>query len=117
MVFAPGEGKRFEARGSVMMFKATAGSTGGAMSLMERELPPKASRNTPAHVHVGMIEAFYILEGRVDFKVDSEEISCGPGNFYWFPEAWGTRIGTALMNPRACSSSTPQRWTDTSRRS
>jgi len=32
IVFAPGEGKRVEARGSEMFFKATGASTGGAMS-------------------------------------------------------------------------------------
>ncbi len=89
LVFRPGEGKRVQARGSEMFFKATAANTGGAMSLMERELPPKGARNTPAHVHVGMMEAFYILEGCVDFSVDDEVISCGPREFLLVPGGVG----------------------------
>jgi len=35
-VFGPGAGLRYEARGSVMHFKARAETTGGRFSLMER---------------------------------------------------------------------------------
>jgi len=99
MVFAPGEGKRVEARGSVMMFKAIAATTEGGMSLMERELPAGAKRIPPPHAHSDLLEAFYILEGRVDFKLDSQEVSCGPGFFVHVPGGVGTPSGTAEILP------------------
>ncbi len=74
-----------EARGSLMVFKATEAVTGGVLSLMERELPVAARRITPPHVHADRLEAFYVLEGRVNFKLGSEEVSCGPGYFVLVP--------------------------------
>lgn len=88
LVFAPGEGELVEARGSEMFFKATEASTGGALSLMERELPPKAARITPAHVH-DRLEVFYVLEGTIDFRLDSDEVSCGPGHCVVVPSGVG----------------------------
>lgn len=88
LVFGPGEGKRVEARGSLMMFKATAATTNGGISLMERELPAGATRISPPHVHTGL-ELFYILKGKIDFKLNSEEVSCGPGFFVQVPGGVG----------------------------
>jgi len=39
-VLGPGQGRRYTARGSEMIFKALAASSGGDLSLMERTLPP-----------------------------------------------------------------------------
>ena len=89
LVLKAGEGKRVEARGSVMSFKLTAANTAEGMSLMERELPAGATRISPAHAHKEMLEAFYILEGQIDFKLDSETASCGPGSFVFVPGGVG----------------------------
>ena len=43
--FEPGQGVAFNARGSSMLFKAVAATTGGAFSLMERELPVSNQHN------------------------------------------------------------------------
>jgi mannose-6-phosphate isomerase-like protein (cupin superfamily) len=56
------------ARGSAMFFKATQASTAGAFSLMERTLP-LGGRKPPAHVHTNCEEAFYVLDGEVEFSV------------------------------------------------
>ena len=54
-----------------MWFKATADSTQGRFSLMERTLPP-GGRMPPAHRHVGNEEAYVVLEGEVEFHVAGE---------------------------------------------
>jgi mannose-6-phosphate isomerase-like protein (cupin superfamily) len=51
-----------------MWFKATASSTQGRFSLMERTLPP-GGRMPPAHSHVGNDEAYFVLGGIVEFRV------------------------------------------------
>ena len=66
--FASGEGLRREARGSEMWFKATATATEGRFSLMERTLSP-GGRMPPAHSHVGNDEAYFVLDGSVEFRV------------------------------------------------
>ena len=78
--WSSGEGLRREARGSEMWFKATAASTGGRFSLMERTLPP-GGRMPPPHRHVGNDEAYFILDGTVEFHVAGEVFEGDAGTF------------------------------------
>lgn len=75
-----GQGTRREARGSEMWFKATAASTDGRLSLMERTLPP-GGRMPPPHRHVGNEEAYFVLDGEVEFHVGDESFAGGVGVF------------------------------------
>src|SRR3990170_5469511 len=65
-VLEAGQGTLLSARGSAMFFKATRASTNGAFSLMERTLPP-GGRKPPPHIHTNCEEAFYVLDGEVEF--------------------------------------------------
>ena len=67
-ILEAGQGTLLSARGSAMFFKATRASTDGAFSLMERTLPP-GGRKPPAHVHTNCEEAFYVLDGEVEFSL------------------------------------------------
>jgi len=79
-VLAAGEGRRLEARGSVMLFKATAETTGGRFSLMDRTLPPHG-RPPAAHRHPQTIEAFLVLDGELTFTLDGERTTVAAGGF------------------------------------
>ena len=79
-----GEGLRREARGSEMWFKATAASTKGRFSLMERSLPP-GGRMPPAHSHGGNDEAYFVLDGIVEFRVGAEVFDGSTGTFVLVP--------------------------------
>ena len=68
IVFEAGQGKVLTARGSTMVFKAIRDSTNGAFSLMERTLPP-GGRKPPPHIHTNCEEAFYVLDGEVEFSL------------------------------------------------
>jgi mannose-6-phosphate isomerase-like protein (cupin superfamily) len=63
-----------------MWFKALSSDTESRFSLMERTLPP-GGRMPPAHRHVGNDEAYFVLEGTVEFHVDSEVVNGTPGSF------------------------------------
>lgn len=78
--FGSSEGVRYEARGSVMWFKATASTTHGRFSLMERTLPP-GGRMPPAHSHIGNDEAYFVLEGTIEFRVADEVFEDRAGAF------------------------------------
>ena len=67
-VLDAGQGTVLSARGSMMFFKATRASTNGAFSLMERTLPP-GGRKPPPHIHIDCEEAFYVLDGEIEFSV------------------------------------------------
>ena len=72
-VFEAGQGNLLSARGSAMFFKATRASTNGAFSLMERTLPP-GGRKPPPHIHTNCEEAFYVLDGEVEFTLGNEVV-------------------------------------------
>lgn len=95
--FEPGEGVRLSARGSVMVFKAVSDTTGGAFSLMERELPVSNRRPQP-HTHQGP-EGFYVLEGLIEFIVDTQSRIGGPGFWALVPGGVSHTFGNAGESP------------------
>ena len=97
LFFGPDEGTTFTARGSHMVFKATAQTTGGAFSLMHRELPA-AGRRTPAHRHAGP-EAFYVLDGAIEFVVGDESRVGGLGFCALVPGGVAHTFGNAGDTP------------------
>ena len=82
--FDTGEGLRRQARGSVMWFKATGASTQGRFSLMERTLPP-GGRMPPAHRHAGNDEAYFVIDGIVEFCVEGDVFDATSGEFVLVP--------------------------------
>jgi quercetin dioxygenase-like cupin family protein len=57
--------------------------TGGALGLVETEIP--AGHSTPLHVHRHEDEAFYVLSGTVDFVCGSERFRAEAGAFVLLP--------------------------------
>jgi quercetin dioxygenase-like cupin family protein len=93
-----GEGLRREARGSEMWFKAVGGDTGGRFSLMERTLPP-GGRMPPPHRHVGNDEAYFVLDGVVEFRVSDEVSTGGSGVFYLVQAGEPHTFGNTSQEP------------------
>jgi quercetin dioxygenase-like cupin family protein len=56
--------------------------TGGAWSLFEEEVP--LGMGPPPHRH-DWDEAYYILEGEVDFEIDGMPVKSGTGDFNYLP--------------------------------
>jgi quercetin dioxygenase-like cupin family protein len=84
LVLPPGAGEELLVRGSTLVFKATAASTGGAFSLHERHVPA-GGRRPPAHVHPDRAEAFWVLDGEAEFELDGELTRAGAGSFVLVP--------------------------------
>lgn len=84
IVYESGEGRLLSARGSDMFFKAVSATTHGTFSLMERTLPA-GGRKPPAHVHADCEEAYYVLDGDVEFAVGSRIYVGGPRAFVLVP--------------------------------
>ena len=93
-VFEAGEGTLLSARGSAMFFKATHASTNGAFSLMERTLPP-GGRKPPPHIHTNCEEAFYVLDGEVEFRVGTEVVIGRRDSFVLVPGGVAHTFGNA----------------------
>jgi quercetin dioxygenase-like cupin family protein len=88
VILQAGQGKRLEARGSSMLFKAVGMTTANHFSLMDRSLPPHG-RPPAAHRHSGTLEAFFVLEGALTFRLAGEPATVGPGGFVIVPKGVG----------------------------
>ncbi len=97
-ILPPGAGHVLTARGSVMAFKAVAGTTGGDFSLMERTLPP-GGRTPPPHRHLNCSEAFFVLEGAIMFRLDDAEMTGTPGDFLLVPRGAAHTFGNKSAEP------------------
>lgn len=64
---------------ALMTMKASTAETAGAYSLTEHLVT--AASNPPMHVQVDEDEAFYILDGEVEFEVDGNVVTATPGTF------------------------------------
>jgi mannose-6-phosphate isomerase-like protein (cupin superfamily) len=94
-VLGPGEGVReYQARGSVMHFKALAENSGGDFSLMERTLPV-GGRRPPPHRHTNCSEGYFVLEGDVAVLLETQELRVGPEQFVLVPRGAAHTFGNA----------------------
>jgi mannose-6-phosphate isomerase-like protein (cupin superfamily) len=93
-VLDAGQGTVLNARGSAMFFKATRASTNGAFSLMERTLPP-GGRKPPPHIHTNCEEAFYVLDGEVEFSLGETTAVGRPDTFVLVPGGVAHTFGNA----------------------
>ena len=64
---------------ALMTTTASTAETGGAYSLTEHLVT--AASNPPMHVQRDEDEAFYVLEGEIEFEVDGRVVTATPGTF------------------------------------
>jgi len=85
---APGEGRTVDL-GVIQMRVLAAGeaTTGGAFTLAE--FTGGAGAWTVPHLHRGVQESFFVLDGEFTFAVGEQQIAAGPGSYILVPR--GTR--------------------------
>ncbi|MFO0952110.1 MAG: quercetin 2,3-dioxygenase [Isosphaeraceae bacterium] len=81
-----GEGRAVWVVGDRYTVKTSGAETGGAFSLVEALVSPGGG--PPPHVHGREDEAFYVLEGQIQFFADGREVLAGPGD--WITLAKGS---------------------------
>ncbi len=82
----------------LMDVKATTEETGGALTVIDTWLT--ADANPPMHVHHGRDEAFFVIDGEVDFFLgDAGPRRAGPGDFVFGPR--GVRHRFEVRSPEA----------------
>ncbi len=59
-------------------------ATGGAFSLVEHPLPPRAL-GSPLHTHMNEDEYSFVLEGRIGVQLGDETLEAGPGELVFKP--------------------------------
>jgi mannose-6-phosphate isomerase-like protein (cupin superfamily) len=89
VVCGPGDGERFEREHRVVTILAAVGE------LSVLDIAFDAPFAVEPHVHDDHADAFYVLEGEVEFTVGEETVRAGPGTLVLAPP--GTRHG--FRNP------------------
>lgn len=92
------EGERIDWMGDPTLLKITSASTGGLYAVAEIVSTPQSI--VPLHVHHREDEAFYILDGEVDFWVGSDEVRAGPGAFVFGPRDLPHRYAVRSQSAR-----------------
>jgi len=77
-----GERAALNILGMPLTMLCEAGETGGAWSLFEEEVP--LGMGPPPHRH-DWDEAYYILDGEVDFEIDGQPVKASRGDFNYLP--------------------------------
>jgi quercetin dioxygenase-like cupin family protein len=80
----PDEGQVVHLLALGVRFMIDGDATGGAFSLVEHPLPPRAL-GSPVHTHRNEDEYSYVLEGRVGVQLGEEVIEAGPGDLVFKP--------------------------------
>ena len=92
-LITPGEGKTFPVGDSRITIKVRSADTGEKYEIIESTLPP--GFDSPPHVHKRMEQAFYVLEGEVEFKLDAQTVRARAGALVRVP----TGVSHAFSNP------------------
>ncbi|MGE5615886.1 MAG: cupin domain-containing protein [Bacillota bacterium] len=82
VVVRQGQGEELNVIGCTVRFLCGAKQTGDKWSLMETVLAK--DMGPPPHRH-DWDEAYYVIEGRVQFDVDGRKVTIGPGEFLYAP--------------------------------
>src|ERR671935_2066498 len=80
----PEEGEPVNLLALGVRFMVDGETTGGAFSLVEHPLPPRAL-GAPLHTHRNEDEYSYVLEGRVGVQLGDDVIEAGPGELVFKP--------------------------------
>ena len=78
-----GSGETYWGPGDMYRFLVTGQETGGAYFAMEAFVPPGGG--PPLHIHRNEDETFYVVEGRVDFRLAADSVTAGVGDFVNVP--------------------------------
>jgi mannose-6-phosphate isomerase-like protein (cupin superfamily) len=77
-----GEGKVLNVLGMPLWFLCDAHDTEGAWSLMEEKIPVGLGPSPHRH---DWDEAYYVIEGALDFEIDGEPVRIEAGGFTYLP--------------------------------
>jgi len=79
----PDDGESWSFLGSKAVVRASAATTGGALSVLEFTNPPGFA--PPWHTHLDEVEAFYVLDGAAVFLCGTERFEASRGDFVLLP--------------------------------
>jgi quercetin dioxygenase-like cupin family protein len=83
IVHGSGEGKAFWMLGGLYEVLLSSDETNGAATVMQMTMP--AGMGPPPHLHHGVTETVYVVDGTLKFQSDGKKADCGPGSLFRIP--------------------------------
>jgi quercetin dioxygenase-like cupin family protein len=83
VVHKSGEGRAFWMLGGLYEVLLSSNETNGASTVMQMTM--RAGMGPPPHIHHGISETVYVVDGTVAFQSDGEKRECGPGSLFRIP--------------------------------
>jgi mannose-6-phosphate isomerase-like protein (cupin superfamily) len=96
----PDGGRSIWLLGMLATFKAVSEETGGEYSLYELTVPPQLG--ALPHIHHRETEAFYVLDGEVEFFKGECTVRAGVGEFVFIPRGVVHGFKNAGQQPARC---------------
>ena len=96
----PDGGRSIWLLGMLATFKAVGEETGGEYSLYELTVPPQLG--ALPHIHHAENEAFYVLEGEVEFLKGEHTVRAGVGEFVFIPRGVVHAFKNVGQEPARC---------------
>lgn len=82
-VLRAGQGREFSYGPNRVRVKLARESGGQQFGVLESVFPPGA--RTPRHWHARYEEAFYVLQGEIEYTIGAEHVTATPGTFMFIP--------------------------------
>ncbi len=83
VVHRSGEGQAFWMLGGLYEVLLSSDETNGATTITQMTMP--AGMGPPPHVHHGVAETVYVVEGTITYHIDGRKVDGGPGSLFRVP--------------------------------
>lgn len=83
VVHRAGEGKAFWMLGGLYEVLLSSDETNGATTIMQMTMP--AGMGPPPHIHHGVTETVYVIDGTITYEFDGRKVDGGPGSLFRIP--------------------------------
>jgi quercetin dioxygenase-like cupin family protein len=83
VVHRSGEGKAFWMLGGLYEVLLSSDETNGATTIMQMTM--RAGMGPPPHIHHGVTETVYVIDGTITYHIDGQKVDGGPGSLFRIP--------------------------------
>lgn len=83
IVHRSGEGQAFWMLGGLYEVLLSSDETNGEATIMQMTLPK--GMGPPPHIHHGVTETVYVVDGTITYHIDGRKVEGGPGSLFRIP--------------------------------
>jgi quercetin dioxygenase-like cupin family protein len=83
IVHKPGEGQAFWMLGGLYEVLLSSDESNGTATIMQMTMP--AGMGPPPHVHRGVTETVYVVDGTITYHIEGRKVEGGPGTLFRIP--------------------------------